>query len=255
VQGGASDDCRPKLHRWPFSVLYSVPSSTPLRASPAFLSYGEQKRRLPTPPGTGAHRRVPAGQARVHAVRQDRRSRMLRLPRSACQAVSQVYRTSAAPRQQGFFRAPGAWRPTVSYTKLFPVSASTWKVRAARREHEPLGAWSRCAAPRDASAPYPSRGWRVFAPVCPDKTPRLWCPAAQAAPGLAVRAAMARRCHAGTRDRWQGAMRRRPWTSRSGTRGEERSYYIGPPATITGFFTVRRVPWIMLWTVFFVFIN
>jgi hypothetical protein len=29
----------------------------------------------------------------------------------------------------------------------------------------------------------------------------------------------------------------------------------GPPAAITGFFTVRRVPWIMLWTVFSVFIN
>jgi hypothetical protein len=30
---------------------------------------------------------------------------------------------------------------------------------------------------------------------------------------------------------------------------------LGPPAAITGFFTVRRVPWIMLWTVFSVFIN
>jgi len=31
--------------------------------------------------------------------------------------------------------------------------------------------------------------------------------------------------------------------------------HFGPPAAITGFFTVRRVPWIMLWTVFSVFIN
>jgi hypothetical protein len=30
---------------------------------------------------------------------------------------------------------------------------------------------------------------------------------------------------------------------------------LGPPAAITGFFTVRRVPWIMLWTVFSVSIN
>jgi hypothetical protein len=29
----------------------------------------------------------------------------------------------------------------------------------------------------------------------------------------------------------------------------------GPLAAITGFFTVRRVPWRMLWTVFSVFIN
>jgi len=33
------------------------------------------------------------------------------------------------------------------------------------------------------------------------------------------------------------------------------SSHIGPPAAITGFFTVRRVPWIMLRTVFSIFIN
>jgi len=34
--GGASDGCRPKLHRWPFGFLHLVVLPTILRASPSF---------------------------------------------------------------------------------------------------------------------------------------------------------------------------------------------------------------------------
>src|SRR5262249_25111946 len=40
--GRASDGCRPKLHRWPFSVLSLVSPSMPLSAAPAFLHNREQ---------------------------------------------------------------------------------------------------------------------------------------------------------------------------------------------------------------------
>src|SRR6516162_6844917 len=36
-EGRASDGCRLKLHRWPFSVLSLVSPSMPLWAAPAFL--------------------------------------------------------------------------------------------------------------------------------------------------------------------------------------------------------------------------
>src|SRR5262249_38165168 len=35
--GGASDGCRPKLHRWPFSCLYLIPLLTALSAPPSSL--------------------------------------------------------------------------------------------------------------------------------------------------------------------------------------------------------------------------
>src|SRR5262249_54705355 len=49
--GRASDGCRPKLHRWPFSVLCLVSSAIPLYASPAFLHNREQN--VPTVAITG----------------------------------------------------------------------------------------------------------------------------------------------------------------------------------------------------------
>src|SRR4029450_6948026 len=56
---------------------------------------------------------------------------------------------------------------------------------------------------------------------------------------------------------WLAASPARPWAAvpRPPLAPASPAGISGPPAAITGFFTVRRVPWIMLWTVFSVFIN
>jgi hypothetical protein len=67
-RGGASDSCRPKLHRWPFSFLYLVLRVIPLEASLSLVEDEQQKRRLQPLPAVRVWM-VPARRERSHTVR------------------------------------------------------------------------------------------------------------------------------------------------------------------------------------------
>src|SRR5262249_49543584 len=86
--GGASDGCRPKLHRWPF---------------------------------TGKCLRGPGIRERAHAVREDRRGRGLRLCPDCCQTIALFLCYLIFLLSTSLFVFPEVLNPDFSYVKSTPV--------------------------------------------------------------------------------------------------------------------------------------
>ena len=93
---GASDGCRPKLHRWPFSVLSLVSPPIPLEASPVFMC-------LPWRPAGRTQRRMPPRCKPTHHRYPDRRGWKRSRGLGTCQAIGPGYHTPVSPCQQAFF--------------------------------------------------------------------------------------------------------------------------------------------------------
>ena len=96
MEGGASDECRPKLHRWPFSMLSLVAPPIPLEASPVFMC-------LPWRPAGRTQRRMPPRCKPTHHRYPDRRGWKRSRGLGACQAIGPGYHTPVSPCQQAFF--------------------------------------------------------------------------------------------------------------------------------------------------------
>src|SRR5262249_54493909 len=173
LMGGASDGCRPKLHRWPFSLRHSVLLVTPRRVAPSFLQQGQQKRHVqPRPPG-GACRLVPAPRECSRAHRQKRRGRGRSQHPRACQAAYQIYSTRSGPRAQALFLAPEGREPVYFLCAIACSAASPWKISTMQGAKARPGAEQRRCGSLHSSPPCTCWCSWAFVPEGADQTPLL----------------------------------------------------------------------------------